>query len=217
MLRAASVVALLLIVGNLSASPAATVLTTHSVPDEQGRLIQNGSGTVIARDARGFTVLSCAHVIESGGRYGKGDLTLTTYRGKTYAAKVLAYDRAADLSLMRVEAKDADVEVAVLAESEKYRPGLKLVKYGHPGGERLVRAEGVAADYSTESNGHTNLVATAVSRSGDSGGGVYRLSDRKFIGVIWGGGGDGLRAVRIGDVHEFVSKHRKKIQPQLAP
>lgn len=189
-----------------AAGEAATVKTTHAVRDaENSTLTQHGSGTVIQRDAGGFTVLSCAHVVEHRGKYGRGKLTVSTAGGKTYPAKLLRYDRDRDLSVMRVEANDADVGVALLARQEAYAPGLRLVKYGHAGGGDLRASEGVASRESSTSNGYKNLIATAESSSGDSGGGVYRKSDARLIGVVWGGlRGKGLRAVRIEDVREFL-------------
>ncbi len=200
-----TILCLFLFAGVAVADPASIVRTNHAVPDGGGELVQSGSGTVIARDDKGFTVLSCAHVVESGGKYGKGNLTVVTAKGKTYAAKLVRYDRERDLSVFRVETNKPDVIAATLAKTEKYDAGLKLVKYGHTGGGPLRKTEGEAADYSTTSGGFTNLVATAECKSGDSGGGVFRASDGKFIGVAWGHGDKyWLRAVRIEDVRAFL-------------
>lgn len=193
------------------AQKAATVLTSHSVQARDGHTyVQSGSGTVIARDDEGFSVLSCAHVVEKEGGYAKGALHVTTAKGKTYRARVLYYDKDRDLSLMRVTAKFTDVAVAVLAEKETYEAGLKLYKCGHPGGGDFEKGEGVARGETSESSGFTNLLATAKSSGGDSGGGVYRKSDDALIGVVWGGKEDGLRAVRLKEIKDFLAAAKKK-------
>lgn len=202
--------AVALLCGPLWASPDATVRTTHTVSVRRGEwAIQSGSGTVVGKTGGGFLVLSCAHVVEFEGRYGKGELVVTTRKGKDCKAKLLAWDAKRDLSLMEVTAKGADVEVALLADDEGYAKGEAVFKCGYPGGGRFRKGEGKILRLTETNDGYLNLLADAPSASGDSGGGVYRSSDGRLIGVLWGGREDGLRARRLPEIKSFLEWARK--------
>ena len=210
--KAAAIGVLLLwLTSAAQAQKEATVLTRHAVQDGNSTLVQYGSGTVISKDDTGFLVLSCAHVLESGGEHGQGTLKVTTAKGRTHLAQMLECDAVRDLSLIRVKSRQADVGVAVLADDETYRPGMKVYKCGHPGGNDFIKEEGKIRDYSSRSSGFENLIASARSSSGDSGGGVYRVRDDRLIGVVWGGGDDGLRAVRLPQIRHFLDAAKVRI------
>lgn len=189
------------------------VQTRHAVTEAVGGgtrvTTQYGSGTVIRADKTGFYVLTCRHVTEYRGEIAPGKLEVITHAGAALAAKVAAYDSRADLALLRVAAAGADVAVAEVADADDYRPGAAVTKVGYPGGGARVVADGVIADYTNTSVADPRVVstvATAPSVSGDSGGGLFRGSDRKLVGVIWGGRPDGLRAVRLPDIHRLLRR-----------
>ena len=201
--------------GSSSGAPPADLLvrssvrTEHAVDNGSGlTTTQGGSGTVIKKTAGAFYVLSCRHVVEHEGAIGNGRLTLITHDGKRYRASVVAHSAQADLSIMKATGA-ADVEAVRVADAEEYTPGTRVIKVGYPGGGPRVVLEGEMCNFYNRSVDHPEVistVATAQSLSGDSGGGLFRAGDRQLVGVIWGGSGDGLRAVRLTDIRTLLRK-----------
>jgi S1-C subfamily serine protease len=197
----AALLALAIVGTSLAAEPwpaRATVRTSYRT----GAVTQLGSGTVVARDAEGFTVLSCRHVLGAG-----GTLTVRAHDGTAYPAEVLKVSEAHDLSLLRVRAPGADVAVARLAAPGAALEGVTLTKSGYPGAATaaVVASGPCTGEVTRGERGQESWVVGAPSRPGDSGGGLYRESDRALVGVVWGGKGGQLWAVPTPYVRELLA------------
>lgn len=198
------VVASLVAIAPVDVHVASSVQTSYSTKIRPGvTQTQYGSGTIIKVTDGKFWVLSCYHIAHSGGDMS-GELIIKTH-GKNHSARVLAYDRDFDLSLIECDG-DTDAKPATLA-AEKVKPGETVTKVGYPRAGPRVIASGRVSPVVNTAVGKPHVmsfVASAPSISGDSGGGVFRSG--KLVGVIWGGLPDGLRATGIEDVRAFLKK-----------
>ena len=188
---------------------ASSVQTFYTTPSGPGvSTTQGGSGTIIKVGDGKFWVVSCYHIAHNSGDMS-GELRIRT-ASKTHKARLLAYDRDRDLSLIEVEG-DTTGKPAPLA-SEKVKPGETVTKVGYPRAGPRVIASGKVLPLINTAVGKPHIVsfvASCVSISGDSGGGVFR--DGKLVGVIWGGREDGLRATGIDDVRDFLERAKFSI------
>jgi S1-C subfamily serine protease len=151
-------------------------------------------------------------------------LTITTCDERVHPARVVARDALADLAVLEVELKagTADrIQAVPLAGTEGYTPGSVVVKMGFPAGHRLHRAVGDVLPVINNPVGRADVVftvAAAHARSGDSGGGLFRVSDGALVGVVWGGlppkdPSFGLRASRLPEIHQLVKRAGVPLPP----
>lgn len=212
-----AIIFVVLLTSQISASDLvikSSVKTQHVNQVAYGKYdIQSGSGTVIKKDKNKFYVLSCCHIAEHNGKVGTGTLSIITWEKKSYPAKIISYDKERDLSLIEVDSS-SEVRVAKIAEKDNHTPGDKIVKSGYTWGGNLKMASGVYRNiksFSERDSSIVSFVSDAYSRSGDSGGGVFREKDLSLVGVIWGGKEDGLRAMNLENIRKFLSKSNFKL------
>lgn len=187
-----------------------TVLTKCAVPLGNGlTAVHGGSGTVVARDRKGFWVLTCRHCLEAGGA-----CSVVLQDGTTLPAEYRKYYHDHDLALLHVDVAgkgDCPVEVAPLDKCDECAAGEGCVKCGHPGGGPLSvlrgpvhRTDARIRPCAQHPNGSDTWVLKISCRSGDSGGGLYRAATGTLIGVVWGSDGATSSAVPAADVRYFL-------------
>ncbi len=167
-------------------------------------MVQCGSGTVVRVDQGSFYVLTCSHVVSIKKVVGTGKTEVLLSDKQKYAGKILGYDVNRDLSLIRcdyatgiVPAKFADDEPAFETP---------IVISGYPNGrEHALRFGKIMNDCSFSKADPTvkHMIVQPQVIFGDSGGGVFRRSDGRQIGVLWGGTAGNTYVNRIVDIRIF--------------
>src|SRR5262244_3845195 len=92
----------------------------------QTRFSETGSGVLISRDGR---VMTAAHVV-----HAMDEIAVEFLGGETVAARVVASEPAADLSLLQLERVPAGATVAVMADSNTVQVGDPVIVVGAPYG-----------------------------------------------------------------------------------
>ena len=130
-----------------------------------------GSGFILTQD--GY-ILTNYHVVESS-----NTITVTTYDGTSYNAKLVGYDESNDIAVLKVDA--TDLVPVVLGDSDTLNVGDSVVAIGNPLGEltfSLTTGSVSALDRPvTFSTGTTmNLIQTDCAiNSGNSGGALFNM------------------------------------------
>lgn len=200
----------------LAARPHASTVKTKFTTrlDALHTATQQGSGTVVSKDATGFYVVTCKHCITGDNPTG---LDVITHDHRSYPAKVLFHSTYTDLALLKASgggAESADVEVAKLVPPGLNMVGVKMIKCGHAHDARdaIVLGGVFGGDFSNdETTGAENWILPFPSIPGDSGCGLYRASDHAFVGVVWGCIGGRLRAVPPSLVRHFLQETKVKL------
>ena len=130
----------------------------------------SGSGFIISED--GY-VLTNYHVIEDS-----SSITVTTYDGTTYAARLIGYDESLDTAVLKVDAED--LVPVVLGDSDSLNVGDSVIAIGNPLGEltfSLTAGAVSALDREvTLSSTTMDLIQTDCAiNSGNSGGALFNL------------------------------------------
>lgn len=89
-----------------------------------------GSGFIVSKD--GY-ILSNLHVIKPGGKVAKDIIVTLLKSGREYKAKVIGYDEATDIAVLKIEPKE-DLPVATLGDSDKVKVGDFAIAIGNPFG-----------------------------------------------------------------------------------
>lgn len=189
----------------------ATVKTYNKVIDvnekkEKYLLTQTGSGTIIRATTKSFYVLSCSHCFRHKDKY-EGKVSILLDNGMEYQADLIRYDEERDLSLLRVNS-NCPFLPAILAKSEVYVPGTRLLKSGFPiGGSHMFSNGECIPRFSSKVPSNIQiLISDLYATHGDSGGGIYRTSDNCLIGVLYGSTEVGRVCVRLEDIIIFLNK-----------
>ena len=130
-----------------------------------------GSGFILTQD--GY-ILTNYHVVESS-----NTITVTTYDGTSYDAKLVGYDESNDIAVLKVDT--TDLVPVVLGDSDTLNVGDSVVAIGNPLGEltfSLTTGAVSALDRPvTFSTGTTmNLIQTDCAiNSGNSGGALFNM------------------------------------------
>ena len=130
-----------------------------------------GSGFILTQD--GY-ILTNYHVVESS-----STITVTTYDGTSYDAKLVGYDESNDIAVLKVDS--TDLVPVVLGDSDTLNVGDSVVAIGNPLGEltfSLTTGSVSALDRPvTFSTGTTmNLIQTDCAiNSGNSGGALFNM------------------------------------------
>ena len=138
----------------------------------------SGSGFIISED--GY-ILTNYHVIE-----GYSTVTVATYSGKTYDAKVIGYDESNDIAVLQIDAED--LKPVILGDSSKLRVGDTVLAIGNPLGELTFSlTQGIVSALSrnvtVESGTTMNLIQTDCAiNSGNSGGALFNMNG-EVIGI----------------------------------
>ena len=137
-----------------------------------------GSGTLIDKtaDGREGLVLTCAHLFSEG----TGEVFVKFADGQSHGAKLIDFDKQADLALLAIAnptGRPAEVVLEMRANSRLHACG-----YGPRGVYRCAVGSQVGQ---AETSGQMSLLIGDPVRSGDSGGGVFDEHGR-LVAVIWG-------------------------------
>lgn len=147
-----------------------TVVTSTTMFGEKSSSA-SGSGFILTED--GYIVTNF-HVIEAA-----SSITVSTYGGDSYEAKVIGYDESNDLAVLKIEA--TGLVPVVLGSSEKMNVGDTVLAIGNPLGElTFTLTTGVVSALNREvtfSDGSVmDLIQTDCAiNSGNSGGALFNL------------------------------------------
>ncbi|MCC3409871.1 MAG: serine protease [Microcoleus sp. PH2017_10_PVI_O_A] len=164
----------------------------------------DGSGVIIAKNGKSYTVLTVNHVVE------KADVkyTVRTSAGKNYPATAVTRLQTAptdpDLAVVKFESPE-EYPVATIADSDKAVIGTQIFVYGYPATGGLFGAErepemspGLVTSRPRDRREGYTLRYQAVTWSGMSGGPVFD-SEGRVIG-LHGQGEFGFAQISSGEV-----------------
>ena len=169
----------------------------------------SGSGFIISND--GY-ILTNYHVIETA---YQNDLPLivSLHDGKEYNAKVIGYEEANDVALIKVEA--TDLNAVLIADSNNVRVGQPVYAVGNPFGDLVyTMTEGIVSALdrivTVEGKSISTFQFSAAVNSGNSGGPVFDANG-EVIGIvsakIMGTSVEGIGfAIPINDAIDIASK-----------
>jgi len=160
----------------------------------ESRFAETGSGVLISRDGH---VMTAAHVVHS-----MDEISVQFLGGETVAAKVVASEPAADLSLLQLERVPPGVTVAKLADTNAVHVGDPVVIVGAPYGLAYSLSAGyISARWAPNTVYKTMPLAeffqtTATINTGNSGGPMFAMNG-EVIGIVShniskSGGSEGL-------------------------
>jgi serine protease Do len=153
-----------------------------------------GSGVLISADGK---VMTAAHVV-----HAMDEIHVEFIGGETVAARVVASEPAADLSLIQLERVPAGVKVARLADSKSVRVGDQVMVVGAPYGLSYSLSVGyISARWAPNTVYRAFPLAEffqtdATINTGNSGGPMFSMAG-EVIGIVShniskGGGSEGL-------------------------
>lgn len=148
-----------------------TSITSTNFWGQQVTGAASGSGFILSKEGH---IVTNYHVIK-----GANSVTVSTYDGKSYDAKIIGYDEDNDLAILKIEA--TDLKPAVLGSSAKLNVGDDVVAIGNPLGELTFSlTRGSVSSLSREvtfSEGNVmELIQTDCAiNSGNSGGALFNL------------------------------------------
>lgn len=186
-------------IGEVFRKVAPTVVVIHAkgrdvTLDGQQRFTTTGSGVLVSPDGQ---VMTAAHVV-----HAMDQITVEFLGGETVAARVVASEPAADLSLLRLERVPPGSAVATLSDSDAVQVGQQVIVVGAPYGlghslsvgwvsarwapNTVYRAMPLAEFFQTD----------AVINTGNSGGPMFNMKG-EVIGIVShniskSGGSEGL-------------------------
>ena len=168
--------------------------TGHEVSASgQKQFAETGSGVLISTDGK---VMTAAHVVHTM------DAITVELGGESVAAKVIAPEPAADLSLLQVERVPAAARVAKMANSDTMQVGDAVIIVGAPYGLSYSLSTGIiSARWAPNTVYRTMPLAeffqtTATINTGNSGGPMFNMAG-DVIGIVShniskSGGSEGL-------------------------
>lgn len=171
--------------------------------------VSSGSGFILTED--GYVVTN-HHVVD-----GNGALSVVTYDGTEYEARLIGSDKTNDVALLKVEA--TGLQAAKLGSSDELIVGDQVVAIGNPLGEltSTLTVGYISAkerDINTDGFAINMLQTDAAINSGNSGGPLFNMrgevigiTTAKYSGTSGGGAtieGVGF-AIPIDDVSDLLS------------
>ncbi len=194
---------------NVNSVVAISNQSTTNVWGQVTETASSGSGFVLTED--GY-IISNYHVVE-----GANQLSVMTYLGDEYPAKLIGYDAMNDVSLLKVEAEG--LEPVQIGKSEDLIVGDQVVAIGNPLGEltsSLTVGYISAKDRTINTDGNLiNMMQTdAAINPGNSGGPLFNMKGEvvgittaKFSGATSSGASiEGIGfAIPIDDVMNMIS------------
>ena len=163
---------------NVNSVVAISNRATTNIYGQETEMAASGSGFIISED--GY-VVSNYHVVE-----GADKLSVITYDGTEYAAKLVGYDQSNDVSLLKIEATGLDP--VTIGSSDDLIVGDQVVAIGNPLGEltsTLTVGYISAKDRTINTDGtyNINMMQTdAAINSGNSGGPLFNMKG-EVIGI----------------------------------
>ncbi|OCR02502.1 hypothetical protein BCD67_01040 [Oscillatoriales cyanobacterium USR001] len=207
-LLAGSVPAIVIVVGQPNA---AIAKTPQEIADIAGPItvqvnsaIGDGSGVIIAKHGKTYTVLTVNHVVEKA----DAKYTIRTSQGKSYQAtsvtRLQKTDTDPDLAVVKFDSPD-EYPIATVGDSDQASIGAQIYVYGYPATGGLFGAEReaelspglVTSRPRTRPEGYT-LRYQAVTWSGMSGGPVFD-GEGRLVG-LHGQGEFGFAQTSSGEV-----------------
>ena len=160
----------------------------------ESHFTETGSGVLISSDGKVMTAAHVVHALE--------DITVEFLGGETVAAKVIASEPAADLSLLQLERVPKGASVSPLADSNTVRVGDQVIVVGAPYGLSHSLSVGwISARWAPNTVYKTMALAeffqtNTTINTGNSGGPMFSMSGQ-VIGVVShniskSGGSEGL-------------------------
>lgn len=155
-----------------------TSITTTNFWGHQTTSAASGSGFIISAD--GY-ILTNFHVVEDS-----SSISVSTYAGDSYDAKLIGYDESNDIAVLKIEAEE--LSPVVLGDSDNLNVGDSVVAIGNPLGELTfsltsgaISAKGREVTFSGGIT-MTLLQTDCAINSGNSGGALFNLYG-EVIGV----------------------------------
>jgi len=136
-----------------------------------------GSGTLIMKNREADTgiIISCAHLFSDGA----GNIRVTFRGGESLPGKLVRIDTRADLSAILISCPEVDpVRVDI-----NVKKGAAVFSNGY--GSGLFKTTTGKYTHNSGRPGQHNIETNFPSRQGDSGGGLFNLSDN-LVGIVWG-------------------------------
>ena len=160
----------------------------------QVRFNETGSGVLISADGK---MMTAAHVVDA-----MDEITVEFLGGETVGARVIASERAADLSLIQLERVPSSAVVARLADSDTIEVGRQVVVVGAPYGLSYSMSAGwISARWPPNTVYKTMPLAEffqtdATINTGNSGGPMFNAAG-DVVGIVShniskSGGSEGL-------------------------
>jgi len=160
----------------------------------QKQFAETGSGVLISTDGK---VMTAAHVVHT-----MDEITVEFLGGESVAAKVVASEPAADLSLLQLQRVPAGARVAKMANSDAVQVGDGVIIVGAPYGLSYSLSTGIiSARWAPNTVYRTMPLAeffqtTATINTGNSGGPMFNMAG-DVIGIVShniskSGGSEGL-------------------------
>ncbi len=160
----------------------------------QTSFLETGSGVLVSADGK---VMTAAHVVHS-----MDEISVEFLGGETVAARVIASEPAADLSLLQLERVPPGAKPAKMADSNTVQVGDQVIVVGAPYGLSYSLSVGyISARWAPNSVYKTMPLAEffqtdAVINTGNSGGPLFGMNG-EVVGIVShniskGGGSEGL-------------------------
>ncbi|MBR4975887.1 MAG: trypsin-like peptidase domain-containing protein [Thermoguttaceae bacterium] len=174
------------------------------------RVVEKGSGAVVADSAGTRYVLTAAHIF----RDGRGQISAQSVDGRVFAASLVLASEECDVALLRVDASP-DVPALTIAASWP-RQGETVWRAGFGPNETLQERAGVVKGYVKTDRYATyeTLKIDGPARQGDSGGPVYNASG-EIVGVVWGTDGSDAYATYCGRVLKTLCDYSPTFNPDV--
>jgi len=152
--------------------------TTTNIFGQVSKNASTGTGIVYSED--GY-ILTNYHVVESGSTH-----TVTLYNGTSYKAKLVGYEAANDVALLKIDANG--LSAAKVGNSDSISVGEDVIVIGNPLGElTYTLTRGVVSALNrvinTDSNPKNMFQIDAAVNSGNSGGPAFDAYGR-VIGIV---------------------------------
>ena len=146
--------------------------------------ISGATGIVWTADGYIITNAHCVYNEETGKVYSRLDVEL--YNGTVFeGARVIGYDTASDLAVIKVEA--TNLKPAVFGDSSKLRLGDRVIAIGNPGGLGFTVTDGIISSFNRDVYSDTGYgikcIQTNVGINPGSSGGPLINSLGQVIGI----------------------------------
>ena len=180
-----------------SAAPSVVVIRAKGgdvTAEGRNRFTETGSGVLISADGK---VMTAAHVVHT-----MDEITVEFLGGETVAARVVASEPAADLSLLQLERVPSGAKAVTMADSDAVQVGDQVIVVGAPYGLGYSLSVGwISARWGPNTVYRSMPLAEffqtdAVINTGNSGGPMFDMQGR-LIGIVShniskSGGSEGL-------------------------
>lgn len=158
-------------------------ISTESVKTSLwGQYIASGAGSGVVIEKSGL-IITNYHVIE-----GANSVTVRLIDGDEYVAQLVAYDKAEDIAVIKIDPADKELTVAVLGCSADLEVGEDIIVLGNPLGSlggTLTTGIISAKERNITVNGEEMVLlqTNAAINPGNSGGGLFNMAGH-LVGIV---------------------------------